>query len=103
MILEDDESDPIRPVAIDHQVEELWADGQRKVLEQRYNYLVYHFEHDGKYCRARTYIEDIGSVTLFGPYARRDLTGPIHDAEFTDKVTAYLQRRFRHVKHHRAG
>lgn len=48
MIVERDEIDPITPVGIDHSVDEIWADDKRKVLEQRYNFLDYHFEKDGR-------------------------------------------------------
>jgi hypothetical protein len=71
MILERAEIDLISPVGIDHNVDEIWADDKRKVLEQRYNYLDYHFEKHGRYCRARAYLDEIETVALYGPFVGR--------------------------------
>lgn len=98
MIVERDEIDPITPVGIDHSVDEIWADDKRKVLEQRYNFLDYHFEKDGLYCRARAYLDEPKTVTLYGPFVGRGSIERVVDAEFADAVTTYLQRRFRKLK-----
>ena len=93
-----DEADPIRPVGIDHQVDEIWADRPGGRLEQRYNFLDYHFEREGMYCRARAYMDEPSSVTLFGPFAGRGSIARVEAAGFETDVLAYLARRFRSQK-----
>ena len=93
-----DALDPIHPVAIEHHVDEIWADEARSHLEQVYNYLDYHFERSGRYCRARTYLDEPADVTLFGPFERRGSTDRVEDPAFFDDVSAYLKRRFRNVE-----
>ena len=61
-IVDGEEADRIQPVSINHAVEEIWTDERRKTLDQRYNYLDYHFEQDGRYCRARVYFDDPRTV-----------------------------------------
>lgn len=91
----DDATDPITPTEIEHRVDEIW-DGSS--LEQRYNYLDYHFEIDGAYCRARTYLDDIGTVTLFGPFDHRGSVSKIDRPDLERAVAAYLAKRFPEVK-----
>lgn len=98
MIVERDQIDPITPVGIDHSIDEIWADDRRKVLEQRYNFLDYHFEKEGRYCRARAYLDEPKTVTLYGPFAGRGSIERVADAEFADAVATYLRRRFRKLK-----
>jgi hypothetical protein len=92
------EADPIKPAEIEHSVDELWADERRQELMQRYNYLDYHFEQDGGYCRARAYLDDPRKVTLFGPFQARGSLDPADAPEFEDRVLRYLRRRFKTVK-----
>lgn len=94
MVLERDEIDPISPIGIDHSIDEIWADDRRTVLEQRYNYLDYHFEKDGRYCRARAYLDEPETVTLYGPFVSRGSFERVGDAKFGDAVATYLRRRF---------
>ena len=93
-----DALDPIQPVGIDHHVDVIWADEARTSLEQVYNYLDYHFERGGRYCRARSYRDEPDEVTLFGPFKWRGSTDRVEDSVFFDDVSAYLKRRFRIVK-----
>jgi hypothetical protein len=95
--LDRDEADPISPVAINHSVDEVWADQSRRVLVQRYNFLDYHFERNGRYCRARVYLEDANTVTLYGPFVQRGSIQRVSDAEFANEVATYLRRRFRNL------
>lgn len=91
----DDANDPITPTEIEHLVDEIW-DGSS--LEQRYNYLDYHFELGGAYCRARVYIDDTGTVTLFGPFERRGSLSKVDRPDLETAATAYLAKRFPEVK-----
>jgi len=85
------EGDPILPVQIDHAIEEIWNDGR---LEQYYNFLDYHFECDGAYCRARSYADDFREVVLFGPFERRTSIKKVSRPDFEGDVYCYLERRF---------
>jgi hypothetical protein len=84
-------ADPIVPTQIEHSVDEVW-DGDR--LEQRYNYVDYHFERDGAHCRARSYADDFGEVTLFGLFHGPDGTRTTSDPSLERDVRAYLGKRF---------
>jgi hypothetical protein len=88
------DQDPVGPVTMEHRCEELFS-GDR--LEQRYNYIVYHFDCDGAYFWARTYLDDVKTVSLFGPFENRTTMKPI-DGSFDAAVLAYLRRRFRNVQ-----
>jgi hypothetical protein len=82
--------DPIEPTAIEHKCEEI-LDGDK--LEQWYNYIVYHFDFDGVYFWARTYLDDIRTVSLHGPFESRATMNPINGS-LDETVLAYLKRRF---------
>ncbi len=90
-----DATDPITPVEIEHCVDEIWNGAS---LEERYNYLDYHFELGGAYCRARAYIDDIDTVTLFGPFTRRGSLSKIDQPDLQRAATIYLGKRFLTVK-----
>jgi hypothetical protein len=98
MVVDGNEVDPITPVSIEHSVDELWVDEQRQELEQYYNYLDYHFERDGHYCRARLYLDEPRSVTLYGPLAGRGQIIFVSDDQLETDVIAYLRRRFSDVR-----
>lgn len=83
--------DAIRPTEIRHEVDEIKGDGG---LLQRYNYIEYAFEMDGAFCRARSYIDTIGEVAFFGPFAGKYDLSPIEAEEFRTGVLDYLKRRF---------
>lgn len=87
--------DAIRPVSIRHEVEEIVADGE---LLQHYNFIEYEFEKDGAFCRARSYVESIGEVAVFGPFVSRDDLRSITAEDFEISVLDYLKRRFDLVK-----
>jgi len=87
-------SDPIQPVRIRHEVDEFFdADG----LEASYNYIVYEFERSGIYLGARTYIDEIGTVSLFGPFKGEENRERVSDPEMVDAVVAYMKRRFHQI------
>jgi len=88
--------DPIRPSEVHHEADEI-ADEHGK-LQERYNWIDYHFERDGAYCRARTYLETIGAVAIFGPFAASDHLRPVDAPELREAVMAYLRRRFNEIK-----
>ena len=85
------QSDPISPVEIVHDVDDIVVDGQ---LEQHYNFVDYHFEKYGAYCWARTYLDEIHCVNLHGPFRDRGSEQEISAPELRRKVIAYLKRRF---------
>lgn len=89
------EEDPIRPTRIEHDVDEIW-DGEE--LSECYNYPVYYFEGHGARCSARTYLDDIKNVTLYGPFRE----GSSHEATpcpaLEAEVLAYLGRRYQVVE-----
>ena len=86
--------DAIRPTTIRHQVDEIIVDGE---LRQRYNYIEYEFEKDGAYCRARSYVDQIGEAAIFGPFAGKNDLRPVSASNFRDDVLDYLKRRFDHI------
>jgi hypothetical protein len=84
-------TDHIEPTQIEHTIDEIWDGGR---LEQRYNYLDYRFERGSAHCRARSYADDFGEVTLFGPFHGPDGIRKISDPALERDVIAYLGRRF---------
>jgi hypothetical protein len=88
------DDDGIRPTEIEHRSEEMF-DGD--TLSQKYNYLVYHFRCDGAYFWARSYVESIDTVSVYGPFAGRDDTTPV-PGPVSEAVLAYLQRRFKRIE-----
>ena len=86
-----EEDDPLTPARIEHLCEEIHADG---VLEQKYNYLVYHFEMNGHYLRARAYLDEIDKVSIYGPFETAQACDAISDDEFETLAMGYLKRRF---------
>jgi hypothetical protein len=86
--------DPVRPTAIEHKCEEIFeGDGQ----EQRYNYLIYHFDRNGVYFWARTYLDDIETVSLYGPFESKVTMKPV-GGPLDEAVLAYLKRRFSKIE-----
>ena len=88
------DSDATEPTAIEHKCEEIFVDG---VLEERYNYIVYHFDANGAYMWARTYIDEIGSVSIHGPFESRT-TRELPQRPLDAAVLSYLKRRFTTVR-----
>lgn len=87
------DQDPVHPTAIEHKCDEIFLGSK---LEQRYNYIVYHFEGDGTYLWARTYTDDIKTVSLHGPFESRANMKPVGGVAHQG-ILAYLRRRFEHV------
>lgn len=88
-------NDPIEPVAIEHGIDEIWFEGR---LQQYYNFFDCHFERDGAYCRARSYVDAMDKVVLHGPFAARGALRRVENADFERAVHAYLNRRYRTVE-----
>ena len=88
------QDDVIKPVQIEHLVDEVWNDED---LEQYYNYLDYHFEEGNAYLRARVYLDDPGTALLFGPFDSRRSVKAVTAPNAREAVVAYLGRRFRKV------
>ena len=90
-----DPADPVTPTDIEHSIDEIWIDG---TLQQRYNFLDYHFSHAGAYLRARAYLEHMDRVTLFGPFEDRQSIRSVAAPEALEAVLDYLHRRYRRVE-----
>ena len=90
-----EEDNGITPSRIGHRVEEIYADG---ALEQRYNYLVYHFERGGHCISARAYLDEIDRVDIHGPFESESNPTPVEDSALFDLVLAYMKRRFATIK-----
>ena len=87
-----EEEDAISPVRITHSSEQIWNDD---TLEQSYNYLDYEFETEQHLYRARSYLDEIQTVAVYGPFDKLS-PGP-HPTEGVDidpRVVAYLRRRY---------
>ena len=89
------ESDPIRPIRIRHEVDEIWNEGR---LEQWYNFFVYEFEQDGLRAWARSYSDDLATVSLFGPFRGEGSSDVVAAPEFVEAILGYLKRRFHRIK-----
>jgi hypothetical protein len=86
--------DEVTPTEIEHKSEEIYAGD---ALQQRYNYLVYHFDITGRYFWARTYLDNIGVVSVFGPFQSRLSKTPV-PGHLDDGVLSYLKRRFKEIQ-----
>ena len=84
-------TDVITPREIIHKLDDLtFGDGHGQI----YNYLIYKFFDGDRHIWARSYLDDIGEVSIFGPYhSETDLT-EVEAAEFFSKVVDYFQRRY---------
>jgi len=94
------DTDPVLPTEIEHKIDEIWSNENADQLEQHYNFLDYHFEVDGVYLRARAYLDEIQTVTLFGPLAHRGSITKVANPKAETAVLSYLHRRFQTVRHH---
>jgi hypothetical protein len=89
---EDLDGDNIGPIEIEHRCDEIF---EGEALQERYNYIVYHFDCNGSYFWARTYTDNIGTVSVSGPYDREKknlISGPLDEA-----MLSYFKRRFNTV------
>ncbi len=88
------DSDSATPTEIEHKSEEMF-DGD--TLVQAYNYLVYHFERNGRYFWARSYTDEIDTVSAYGPFdgrgTKNQLSGSLDDA-----MLSYFKRRFTRIE-----
>jgi hypothetical protein len=90
-----DPADSITPTEIEHSIDEVWIGGE---LQQRYNFLDYHFTQSGAYLRARAYLDQMDRVALFGPFEGRQILEPAVAPEALNAVLDYLHRRYRRVE-----
>ena len=88
------DQDLVQPIAIEHRCEEIVIGGK---LEQRNNYIIYHFDCGGVYFWARTYLDDIRTVSLHGPFESKATMRPTNGSS-DEAVLAYLKRRFGNVQ-----
>src|SRR5215467_9067677 len=91
-----DKDDRIVPVRILHNSEQIWNGDE---LEQNYNYLVYEFETEQHFYTARSYLDDIREVFIFGPFEKSVPTvKELRDVPLDQRVLAYLRRRYFVIK-----
>jgi len=89
-------SDPISPVRIVHNCEQLW-DGKK--LMQCYNYIEYDFETEAHRYRARSYLGKNASVAIYGPFHKSEDGGTVvAGIEIDSRVLSYLRRRFAKIE-----
>lgn len=88
------ENDDLRPSEIEHRCEEMYDAGGK--LQQKYNYVVYHFAAAGRFFYARAYLDEIGTVNVYGPFEGRNYSaqGASFSGRLDDAMLAYLKRRF---------
>ncbi len=89
-----DEVDPIKPFAVLHHVDEI-RDGEE--LVERYNYIVYEFESEEGFLTARTYLNEIDIVSIFGPFTSRDMIKSVDAPALETGAIDYFKRRFRQI------
>lgn len=93
------DQDPIAPTLIEHRCEEIFIQGR---LDERYNYLRYHFAAFGAHCWARSYLDDHQRVTIYGPFdgpmTGADPITPIDNHALVEAARSYLSRRYRQVE-----
>lgn len=69
----------MEPYQIAPLFEVIGTDGQ---IDQIYNCVIYRFQDDSAYIRARAYLDEIDTVSVFGPFqSERDLT-PVDTPRF---------------------
>jgi len=88
-------ADSITPDRIEHKVEEIFDDG---ALNQKYNYIVYSFCSSGATMTARTYLDEIDSVSVFGPFLAEDTQEIVEAPALFNGVLLYLSRRFHFIE-----
>lgn len=52
-------------ISIEHLIDEIITDGG---VDERYNFVIYHFEGKGLYCWARAYADEFRRVSVYGPF-----------------------------------
>ncbi len=92
------DQDALSPTLIEHRCEELFVAGR---LDEKYNYIRYHFAAFEAHCWARSYLDENDRVTIYGPFDGpmngADPIRPIESAALIEAVRAYLARRYRQV------
>jgi hypothetical protein len=92
--LRQDAVDTIQPVKISHHVEE-FREGDK--LVERYNYVVYEFQNKDAYVWARTYLDEVDKVAIYGPFTDRSRTTMVSAPSLETAVVDYLKRRFHRI------
>jgi hypothetical protein len=93
-----DDTDVVVPTEIEHRIEEIRGGENDDQIEQRYNFIDYHFDLAGVYLRARAYLDDMAVAVVFGPFEGRDSIRKVDAPNTEEAVLAYLRRRFRTVQ-----
>jgi hypothetical protein len=88
------DTDEVEPVEIEHRCEELF-DGA--TLREKYNYIACHFEREARYFWARSYTNEIDTVSVSGPFDARSTMNSL-PGRFDDAGLCYLRRRFKKIQ-----
>ena len=90
-----EDDDPILPVRITHECERIWNGNS---LEQEYNYLVYEFDTELHSYWARSYLDDINKVSIYGPFRSNKREPALGKQEIDERIVAYFRRRYRKLQ-----
>lgn len=91
----DCDADKIQPVKISHHVDEIRERGR---LLECYNYVVYEFENKDAYLLARTYLDEVDKVAIYGPFTDRGQTTKAGPSDLEAAAMDYLKRRFHRIE-----
>lgn len=86
--------DEIIPSLIEHRFEEITEVGQ---TSEEYNYLLHVFELDGHYYWAKSYLDEISQISVYGPFANKEHTQKLKK-NIDKRILAYLRRRYGTVR-----
>lgn len=84
------DEDEIAPSLVEHRCEELFEGDQ---LVQIYNYVYYEFHTQDHFYWARSYLDEIEEVSIFGPFGDATRQEELDDPIDT-KIIAYFRRRY---------
>lgn len=85
----------MEPYQIEHIVDVV---GDGDAYDMVYNYLIYRFEGYGSYVWARTYLDDIGTVSIYGPFKSADDLTTVESPKLFDSVVDFLGMRFARIE-----
>jgi len=87
--------DLIVPSKISHEFDEVIVGAVR---QEAYNFLVYEFVTEQGFMWARSYLDTISSVSIFGPFVSADDRSEIDAPELYAGVLAYFRPRFSRIE-----
>lgn len=84
------EEDELTPSLIEHRCEEMFEGDQ---LVGTYNYVYYEFRAQDHFYWARSYLDEIEEVSIFGPFSDETRQEKLNDPIDT-RIVAYFRRRY---------